>query len=432
MATVALQYAGSAVGGMLGGPLGGILGRAAGGLIGSFADARLFGKGRTTKGPRLDDLTVMGSSEGASIPVVWGRARIAGQVIWATDFEEEATRSAGTGAKGTDAGSDAATTVFLLRELRCRALRGSRLFHRPRLGGWQGDHPRHPHLALLPRRRGPDARRPDPRQGGRRRRTRLSRSCLHRVRAHAARRLRQPAAAALLRGHAPHRCAGNHDPCRRHHPRRDRVRLRHRDRDAAHRPGGDRGGERPHRGGRRRLDGLARPAPGHGAGDRGGGADRRLVRRRFAMRPLRHQARCRSPAEIDEAPCLVGRRPRPRRGASHLARHYGCELRGHAVGCFRHPRHPRSQGARPRGDVLPLHSHGHTAGQHASRSSDRCTRTARLSLARTHIVAARKRRRRRRGGILRNRGELGSAAHDPPLCAPVRRGGRRRRLPPRQ
>ena len=110
MATVALQYAGSAVGGMLGGPLGGILGRAAGGLIGSFADARLFGKGRTTKGPRLDDLTVMGSSEGASIPVVWGRARIAGQVIWATDFEEEATRSAGTGAKGTDAGSDAATT----------------------------------------------------------------------------------------------------------------------------------------------------------------------------------------------------------------------------------------------------------------------------------------------------------------------------------
>lgn len=108
MATMVLQYAGSAIGGLLGGPVGMMIGRAAGALAGSLIDSRLFGtQGRDAKGPRLDDLRVMSSSEGAPIPAMWGRARLSGQVIWATDFEEDITTTEqDSGGKGGDTGSE--------------------------------------------------------------------------------------------------------------------------------------------------------------------------------------------------------------------------------------------------------------------------------------------------------------------------------------
>jgi len=89
MATVVLQAAGAVVGTMLGGPVGGVIGRALGAAAGAFVDQQLFGGGgRTVKGPRLNDLRVMASSEGAPVPRLWGRMRVSGQVIWATDFQE--------------------------------------------------------------------------------------------------------------------------------------------------------------------------------------------------------------------------------------------------------------------------------------------------------------------------------------------------------
>jgi GTA TIM-barrel-like domain/Putative phage tail protein len=89
MATVVLQYAGAALGTLVGGPIGGIIGRAAGAVAGSIIDQQLFGGGkRRIEGPRLNDLRVMASEEGAPIPDVYGRMRIAGQVIWATNLEE--------------------------------------------------------------------------------------------------------------------------------------------------------------------------------------------------------------------------------------------------------------------------------------------------------------------------------------------------------
>lgn len=98
MATVVLQAAGAGLGTLLGGPLGGLLGRAIGAAAGSFIDQKLFGGGSTSKGPRLSDLRVMASSEGAPIPRVWGRMRVAGQVIWATDFiEKKKTQGGGKG-----------------------------------------------------------------------------------------------------------------------------------------------------------------------------------------------------------------------------------------------------------------------------------------------------------------------------------------------
>jgi hypothetical protein len=89
MATVVLQYAGAAIGTALGGPIGGIIGRAAGAVAGNIIDQSLFGPGtKRTQGPRLNDLRVMASEESAPIPRLWGRMRISGQVIWATNFEE--------------------------------------------------------------------------------------------------------------------------------------------------------------------------------------------------------------------------------------------------------------------------------------------------------------------------------------------------------
>ena len=103
MATVVLQAVGAGIGTMFGGPLGAVLGRAIGAVAGSFIDQKLFGGGKVTEGARLSDLRVMASSEGAPVPCLWGRMRVPGQVIWATDFEER--RQTDTqGGKGGDSG----------------------------------------------------------------------------------------------------------------------------------------------------------------------------------------------------------------------------------------------------------------------------------------------------------------------------------------
>ncbi len=91
MATVVLSYAGAALGTVLGGPIGGMIGRAIGGVAGNALDQRIFGSKRKTEGPRLNDLRIMASEEGAAIPAIWGRMRVAGQVMWATNIEEVVT-----------------------------------------------------------------------------------------------------------------------------------------------------------------------------------------------------------------------------------------------------------------------------------------------------------------------------------------------------
>ena len=97
MATLVLQAAGQAVGGMLG-PIGAVAGRAAGALAGNLIDQRLFGDNATRSIGRIDDLTVQTASEGNPIARVYGRMRLAGTVIWATEFvEHTATHSGGKG-----------------------------------------------------------------------------------------------------------------------------------------------------------------------------------------------------------------------------------------------------------------------------------------------------------------------------------------------
>lgn len=115
MATIVLSAAGSLVGNvllpeglsLLGTQISGAaLGSAVGAGLGAYVDAKLFGPTMASgQGPRLTSLHVLSSSEGAAIPRLYGRARLAGQVIWATEFDEHSTRTSTGGGKGGGSGA---------------------------------------------------------------------------------------------------------------------------------------------------------------------------------------------------------------------------------------------------------------------------------------------------------------------------------------
>lgn len=122
MATVVLSAAGSALGStlapagisFLGANISGAaLGNAIGNIAGSYIDQSLFGSVATREGPRLSELTLQGSTEGASLPRVYGRVRLSGQIIWATRFKETSvTSSSGGGKGGGGGGNKVETTSF--------------------------------------------------------------------------------------------------------------------------------------------------------------------------------------------------------------------------------------------------------------------------------------------------------------------------------
>lgn len=101
MATLLLSVAGNVVGTAIGGAPGGQIGQALGALAGSVIDRSLFGPAAVQRaGPRLAELPVQTSTEGAPIPDMAGRVRLAGQVIWAARFLETATTETSGGGKG--------------------------------------------------------------------------------------------------------------------------------------------------------------------------------------------------------------------------------------------------------------------------------------------------------------------------------------------
>src|SRR5687768_18352217 len=120
MATIVLQTVGSVVGGMVAGPLGAMAGRALGGLAGAAIDSALFAGAegdKVVEGPRLKEIDGLTSTEGAPIPRVYGRARIGGQLIWATRLVERANtsveRSGSEGGKGIGGkGQKTKTTTY--------------------------------------------------------------------------------------------------------------------------------------------------------------------------------------------------------------------------------------------------------------------------------------------------------------------------------
>ncbi|MGH6683548.1 MAG: baseplate multidomain protein megatron, partial [Pseudolabrys sp.] len=113
MAALVLSVAGAAAGSAALGPIGAIVGRLVGAVAGNVIDRALFGaRNFSSDGPRLSDLTVMASTEGAAIPRVYGRARISGQVIWATNLDEVVSTDTQSGGKGFATGPTATTTTY--------------------------------------------------------------------------------------------------------------------------------------------------------------------------------------------------------------------------------------------------------------------------------------------------------------------------------
>ncbi|KQT54243.1 hypothetical protein ASG43_01030 [Aureimonas sp. Leaf454] len=112
MATLLLQAAGGFVGGLLGGPTGAMAGRALGALGGAAIDNRFFGPGpQRVQGPRLGASRFLDADEGAGIARLYGTARVAGQVIWATRFEER-SQTQRSGGKGGGSGPRTETTTY--------------------------------------------------------------------------------------------------------------------------------------------------------------------------------------------------------------------------------------------------------------------------------------------------------------------------------
>ena len=103
MATILLSAAGAALGAGFGGTVlglsGAVIGRAIGATLGRVIDQRLMGAGsEAIEVGRVDRFRLMGASEGSSVAQLWGRMRVGGQVIWATEFQENARQSGGKGA----------------------------------------------------------------------------------------------------------------------------------------------------------------------------------------------------------------------------------------------------------------------------------------------------------------------------------------------
>lgn len=79
------------VGRVIGGPIGRLVGTFLGGAI----DRSLFGSGATQNGPRLADLSVQSSAYGQPLPRVYGRMRVAGNLVWTAGIKESSQRTGG-------------------------------------------------------------------------------------------------------------------------------------------------------------------------------------------------------------------------------------------------------------------------------------------------------------------------------------------------
>ncbi|PID37124.1 MAG: host specificity protein [Rhodobacterales bacterium] len=110
MATLVLSALGAAAGASIGGGVLGlssvVIGRALGAVAGRFVDEALLGGSQPVQHGKMERFRILSSAEGAAVPVVYGRMRVGGQVIWAGPVNEHVT-SAGDGAgKGVLSGGN--------------------------------------------------------------------------------------------------------------------------------------------------------------------------------------------------------------------------------------------------------------------------------------------------------------------------------------
>lgn len=116
MATIVLSAVGAAVGGSVGGTFAGLtaaaIGRAAGATLGRVIDQRLMGYGsEPVETGKVDRFRLTQTGDGAPIAQVYGRMRLGGQVIWASDFLESSTTTGG-GGKGSPSAPETTTYSY--------------------------------------------------------------------------------------------------------------------------------------------------------------------------------------------------------------------------------------------------------------------------------------------------------------------------------
>lgn len=120
MATLVLATVGATLGASVGGPLGAVLavaGAIAGSQVGGVIDREVFGLGpggRSVEGPRLGDLSVQSSAYGQPAPLIYGAARVSGNVIWSTGLIETRKEETKKVKGGKGGGSTKVTNVTYL------------------------------------------------------------------------------------------------------------------------------------------------------------------------------------------------------------------------------------------------------------------------------------------------------------------------------
>ncbi|MCK0139018.1 glycoside hydrolase/phage tail family protein [Aliiroseovarius sp. F47248L] len=117
MATILLSAVGAAAGASIGGGVLGlssvVIGKAIGATVGQVIDSRILGEGsEPVETGKVDRMRLTGASEGAAIPMVFGCARLGGQVIWATRFKESITTTGGGGGKGMPSPPEPEVTTY--------------------------------------------------------------------------------------------------------------------------------------------------------------------------------------------------------------------------------------------------------------------------------------------------------------------------------
>ncbi|MCX7565165.1 glycoside hydrolase/phage tail family protein [Sulfitobacter sp. F26169L] len=113
MATILFSAAGAAVGGSIGGTLAGLssvaVGRAVGATLGRVVDQKILGSGaQAVETGKVDRFRLTSAGEGDPVTQLYGRLRLGGQIIWASDFEEVSSTTGG----GKGAGSQPKTTEY--------------------------------------------------------------------------------------------------------------------------------------------------------------------------------------------------------------------------------------------------------------------------------------------------------------------------------
>ena len=91
--------------------IGGFIGSTIGSVVDSWIISSLAPTQRI-EGARMDNLRITSATEGAVIPRLYGRMRIGGNIVWATDFREETKTTTQGGGKGGGGGGKVKTTEY--------------------------------------------------------------------------------------------------------------------------------------------------------------------------------------------------------------------------------------------------------------------------------------------------------------------------------